>query len=289
MILSIAALRAGRLDVVKNTLVGSVLSNLLLVLGMSFFCGGLFYREQDVLPAVSDSNSNLLVFAVFGFVIPALFSLAIPQGPGKVRTEEAMSLVTAICLLATYGMYLVFQLHTHAQLYEKEDIEAGESGEGFEEEEPSASLPVAIAILVSTVLCVSFCSEFLVDSLEGFSKQVGLGQAFIALVLLPVIGNSVEHFSAVMVAMKDKMDLSVGIACGSSVQIALFAAPVLVLISWVIPGQKLTLNFHLFETFCMCFSVLVVNATLRDSRTNWLEGAVLCMCYVILASAFFFM
>lgn len=319
LILCITALSAGKLDLVRNTIAGSVLSNLLLVLGSAFFFGGLRYREQEVLPAVSEANADLLSFAVFGFSIPALFAMALPESGRKAQAEERMSLVTSVCLLVIYGMYLLFQLYTHAELYEEStrtesggrgDVESGagegqngsaagggqRAGENMNVDEGSeesgeavASLPVAMGILIGMVVLVALNSELLVDSIDGFSRRVGLGERFIAVVLLPVIGNAVEHMSAILVARHNKIDLSIGIACGSSVQIALFAAPVLVVVSWVVGYDHLTLNFELFETICLGFSVFVVNATLRDSRSNWLEGAVLVMCYLILATAFYFM
>lgn len=321
LILSFSALKQGKLDVIRNTLVGSVLSNLLLVLGASFFFGGLVYREQEVLPAVAEANGDLLSFSMFGFVLPAIFSLALVSNTAmdevkREVVEARFSLFTAVVLLAMYILYLVFQLYTHAELYAEveaeearpdgRDPEAGGSASNgpmggaasiipppVASETPVgeavASLPVASAILVSAVVIVSICSEFVVGSIEGFSRTVGLGESFIALVLLPIIGNAVEHWAAVVTAIKDKMDLSIGIACGSSVQIALFAAPVMVIVSWFTGTARLTLNFHLFETVCLVMSVQVVTMTMRDSRTNWLEGAVLLCCYLIIASAFFFM
>ena len=292
LIISLSALRAGKIALVQDTIAGSVLSNLLLVLGSAFFFGGLRYSEQIVLPAVSEANADLLSFAVFGFSIPALFSMATPESGHKLVAVQKMSLITSICLLIIYGMYLFFQLFTHAELYEsnegKEDIEDVEFGSGSDEER-IASLPMAMAILVGMVALVALSSEYLVKSIDGFSKRVGLGQKFIAVVLLPVVGNAVEHLSAVLVARQNKIDLSIGIACGSSVQIALFAAPLLVVLSWILGDTHLTLNFELFETICLGFSVFVVNATLRDSRSNWLEGAVLVMCYFIVAAAFYMM
>lgn len=318
--MSFSALKQGKLDVIRNTLVGSVLSNLLLVLGASFFFGGLVYREQEVLAAVAEANGDLLSFSMFGFVLPAIFSLALMSNTtmNEIKREviEArFSLFTAVVLLAMYILYLVFQLYTHAELYAEVEEEAKPDARDVEADgsapdgpigdvaavvsspvesdsavgEAVAGLPVASAILVSAVVVVSICSEFVVGSIEGFSRAVGLGESFIALVLLPIIGNAVEHWAAVVTAVKDKMDLSIGIACGSSVQIALFAAPVMVIVSWFTGASRLTLNFHLFETVCLVMSVQVVTMTMRDSRTNWLEGAVLLCCYLIIASAFFFM
>lgn len=304
LIISIAALRASKLQLVQDTIAGSVLSNLLLVLGSAFFFGGLRYKEQEVLPAVSEANADLLSFAVFGISVPALFATS---GSADLVAVERVSLATSIGLLVIYVMYLLFQLHTHADLYSALPEEGGGPVEPIDEEarmgtslgnfgmddedesEQVASLPVAILILVFMVALVAVASELLVNSIDGFSQSVGLGQKFIAVVLLPVIGNAVEHMSAILVARHNKIDLSIGIACGSSVQIALFAAPLLVVISWMLGLPHLTLNFQLFETVCIAFTVFVVNATLRDSRTNWLEGAVLMMCYFIISTAFYYM
>lgn len=271
---------------------------------------------------MAEANGDLLSFSMFGFVLPAIFSLALVSNTTMDETkrevvEARFSLFTAIVLLSMYILYLVFQLYTHADLYAEVEEEAaapdprdpeaggnapsgpiGGAGSALPPpvesddspvSEAVASLPVASVILVSAVVVVSICSEFVVGSIEGFSRSVGLGESFIALVLLPIIGNAVEHWAAVVTAIKDKMDLSIGIACGSSVQIALFAAPVMVIVSWFTGEARLTLNFHLFETVCLVMSVQVVTMTMRDSRTNWLEGAVLLCCYLIIASAFFFM
>lgn len=194
LILSLSALRAGKVALIQNTIVGSVLSNLLLVLGSAFFFGGLRYSEQVVLPAVSEANADLLSFAVFGFSIPAVFALALPPSETKQAVEGRMSLFTSVCLLAIYGMYLLFQLHTHAELYESidnsdpmaPDSEAGMSDSG-EEATQIANLPTATGILVATVVLVALLSELIVDSIDGFSKQVGLGQKFIAVILLPYV------------------------------------------------------------------------------------------------------
>lgn len=318
LILSISALRAGKMQLIQDTIAGSILSNLLLVLGSSFFFGGLIHYEQRVLPAVSEANADLLSFAVFGLSVPALYATAVPAASQVSGAIDKVSLFTSIGLLLIYGMYLFFQMYTHADLYIPEpvpdqndsafependaDISAAameEAMRSVDDEDPNqqraseshakvASLPAAVGILVVMVSFIAIVSEILVESIDGFSEAVGLGEKFIAVVLLPVVGNAVEHLSAILVARHNKIDLSIGIACGSSVQIALFAAPLLVVISWVFGPAHLTLNFQLFETICIGFSVFVVNSTLRDSRTNWLEGAVLMMCYFIVSTAFFF-
>lgn len=311
LILSVSALRAGKLQLIQDTIIGSILSNLLLVLGSAFFFGGLQYKEQVVLPAVCEANADLLAFAVFGFSVPALFATAVPASRLGDGVEQNLSLVTSVGLLLIYGMYMFFQLVTHADLYNGPNStgptdaahfnaqvgsEADLEGARSNAEVPAAgeqrklpSLMTAIMVLITVVSLVVCSSEILVRSLDGFSSQIGLSTKFIAVILIPVIGNAVEHMSAIFVAQHNKIDLSVGIACGSSLQIALFAAPLLVVISWLFGYEHLTLKFQLFETVCLGFTVLVVNATMRDSRTNWLEGAVLVVCYFILATAFFVM
>eukprot|EP00180_Rhodochaete_pulchella_P001478 Plantae.Rhodophyta-Rhodochaete_pulchella.ctg22927.p1 GENE.Plantae.Rhodophyta-Rhodochaete_pulchella.ctg22927~~Plantae.Rhodophyta-Rhodochaete_pulchella.ctg22927.p1 ORF type:complete len:419 (-),score=79.09 Plantae.Rhodophyta-Rhodochaete_pulchella.ctg22927:68-1324(-) len=277
VILTIQALRQGLMDIIKATLVGSILSNLLLVMGFSFLCGGMLFREQFVKKAIAESNGSVLMMAVFGFVIPTLYQVAGSTNFSPANAER-VSLVTSVCLLVLYALYLVYQLWTHADLYEGEHEEEEEDG-------AIATLPVAVVILLVSCLLVAKCSDYLVESVEGFSEKVGMNPSFIALILLPIVGNAAEHMSAVSVAMKDKMDLSIGIAVGSSVQIAIFVAPFLVLISWIGGFQHLTLDFEVFSTTCVVLSVLLVNTILRDLSTNWLEGAVLLAAYVMVAGA----
>lgn len=304
LILSISALQMGKLQLIRDTITGSVLSNLLLVLGSSFFFGGLHYREQNILPAVSEANADLLSFSVFGLSIPALYAVSGVSGSSSRDSIELVSLLTSIGLLIIYVMYIYFQLFTHSYLYNERseedgngiveqmqattDIEQAERVEAVEEHnEAIAPLPWAVGLLVLMVLLVTVCSELLVGSIDSFSARVGLNERFLAMILLPVVGNAVEHMSAIMVAVHGKIDLSIGIACGSSVQIALFAAPALVVISWLGNMDRLTLDFDMFPILCIGFSVFIVNATMRDSRTNWLEGAVLVMCYLIISAALF--
>lgn len=304
------------LSVLSLSLLLTILAFFVVVLGSAFLWGGLQHVEQTVSLAVSESNADMLAFSVFSLSIPALFSLVFPDIPGRAQVEEKLSLVTSVCLLLIYCLFMFFQLHTHEYLNEEAgDIEAGgspgrpllsserwgvneseesvevsEDGADSEDEEEDAvpSLQFSAIILVTTVITVAGLSELLVASIGDFSAHAGLGEKFIAIVLLPVIGNAVEHMSAILVAGHNKIDLSIGIACGSSVQIALFVAPMLVLISWGLNWKELTLNFHIFDTMCIGFSVFVVNVMLRDTNSNWLKGMVLIGCYFIVSAAFFF-
>lgn len=303
VIICVSALRAGELYLIQNTLVGSVLSNMLLVLGSAFFVGGLVFKEQTILKSISEANKDLLIFAIFGLTIPLAFSYSLSStGDAKRVTEEKFSLLVSLCMLGVYALFMVFATVTHADQFE----EVHEPSERLDEERvgPNAShtsimsdatleverevppMHFAVPVLVISVLLVAVSSEYLVGSIEGFSESAGLSRAFISVILLPLIGNAVEHMSAVLVAVHDKMPLAVGIAVGSSVQIALFATPFLVVLSWLLPGPRFTLIFSDFNVVAMFISVLVVNATLADSKTNVLEGAVLISCYIVLGGAY---
>lgn len=206
LILSVSALRQGRYEIIQNTLIGSIFSNLLLVLGSSFFIGGLAFKEQTILQAVSEANADLLSFAVFGFAIPAAFSYVNKDAPKALRqaTDERMSLAVAIGLLVIYALFMLFQLYTHAEFYENPEPngDATLPSEAFEDHREPASIKVATSVLVVCVLLVSISSELLVGSLDGFAKSAHLSQAFISVILLPVVGNAVEHMSYVLGARR---------------------------------------------------------------------------------------
>lgn len=210
LILSISALRARRYEVIQNTLIGSVFSNLLLVLGSAFFIGGLAFKEQTILQAVSEANADLLTFAVFGFTIPAAFSYANRDAPKDIRqaSDERMSLAVAICLLVIYALFMLFQLYTHAEFYENPDSsnDVDMPPDPTQGSREPASVKVATSVLVSCILLVSVASEFLVTSLDGFAKSAHLSAAFISVVLLPVVGNAVEHMSYVYCASKPDVE-----------------------------------------------------------------------------------
>ncbi|GJQ12117.1 hypothetical protein GpartN1_g3908.t1 [Galdieria partita] len=294
VILGISALRFGLIDVVKSTLLGSVLSNLLFVLGWSFLLGGLFHTVQPINPAISDSNISVLAVALFGFTIPAVFS-ATETELSKVNVQT-LSLLTAIFMFLLYLLFLVFELITHAHLYDSRKMLRSSSQRSLVRNasltEPMdntlpESLWLAIGIQLGTVILTSYCSEYLVHSIQGFSKRTKLSSSFVAFVLLPIVGNAAEHLAACTFAIKGNIDLSISIACGSSVQVALFVAPLLVITSWFMTGPLLTLDFHLFETVMLGIAVAVTSLALRDNSSNWLEGAELLISYAIISTAFF--
>lgn len=251
----------------------------------------MIFKEQDISRAVSEANSDLLMYAVFGLAIPLAFSYTSGmEGRPKAATEEKLSLVIAICMLAIYALFMVFATVTHADQFA--DVEGtddvGGSDAGDSDREPP-TMEFAILVLITSIAFVALSSELLIGSIEGFAESAKLSPSFIAVVLLPVIGNAVEHMSAVLVALHNKMDMSVGIAIGSSVQIALFATPLLVVASWMMPGPRLSLVFSDFHVVGLLMTVLVVNSTLADAKSNILEGAVLIACYVVLGAGYFFM
>ncbi|EME29822.1 Ca2+:H+ antiporter, CaCA family [Galdieria sulphuraria] len=297
VILGVSALRFGLIDVVKSTLLGSVLSNLLFVLGWSFLLGGLFHTMQPINPAIADSNTSVLAVALFGFTIPAVFSAT--ETELSKTNVQILSFLTAIFMFLLYLLFLVFELITHAHLYDNHKMIRSSSKRISEEDwndsqtqelvdaTSTGSLWLAVGIQLGTVILTSYCSEYLVHSIQGFSKRTKLSSSFVAFVLLPIVGNAAEHLAACAFAIKGNIDLSISIACGSSVQVALFVAPLLVISSWFMPGPLLTLDFHLFETVMLGIAVAVTSLALRDNTSNWLEGAELLISYAVISTAFF--
>jgi Ca2+:H+ antiporter len=261
--------------VTQASLIGSILGNLLLVMGLAIFWGGINHKLQTFNNDAIQMNGSLLLLAIVAFIIPS----AVHHSGGTDIDVEVLSRYTAIVLLAIYGLALLFQLKTHA------DVFATEAGHGTHEN-PVMSNRDAWALLLIATCLVAWMAHILVHSLETAVDEWNMPELFIGVILLPFFGNAAEHFTAVIVAGKDKMDLSLAIAIGSSVQIALFAAPLMVLLAWTL-GVPLTLEFGLLETAATFISVLVANSILADGKSNWLEGVMLIASYVILALAFF--
>ena len=260
--------------VVQASLIGSILGNLLLVMGLAFLWGGLHHATQKFSSRASQTNGSLLLLALVGLVVPTVYA-----STGDHPNVVELSHYTALLLLLVYGMQLLFQLRTHASLY---------AAEGHHDEEPVLTQRDAMGLLLVATLMVAWMAEILVGSIEHAASEYGMPTLFIGIILVPVFGNAAEHFTAVTVAGKNKMDLSVGIAVGSSLQIALFVAPVMVLLGWAL-GVPLTLEFGIFETVATFLAVLVTNFIIQDGESNWLEGAMLLVTYAILALAFFFL
>ncbi|KZT73155.1 calcium/proton exchanger [Daedalea quercina L-15889] len=365
--------------VVQSSLVGSILSNLLLVLGMCFFAGGVKFSEQGFGQSATQLNSSLLTISVIAVLLPAAFhevaGSIIPddqEGPDVLSFSRG----AAIILLFIYGSYLVFQLFSHKELYEdggdvfrstkypagrttlqkpswlhvprrhnpnassepltptgdrkgdyemggiatspravdenieptrtasprgsdtgsgsergsaseQGDIESQKRDDGEEVETPLLSVPMTIALLVVVTVLVAVTAEFLVDSIDGLTDSGHIQKEWVGLILLPIVGNAAEHVTAVTVSVKDKLTLSLGVAVGSSIQIALFVIPFTVVLSWII-GKPLTMLFDPFESIVLFLSVLVVNYTVQDGKSNWLEGMILMCLYLIIAVTFWY-
>lgn len=283
LIVSIVALTKGEIRIVQASMLGSILSNILLVLGCCFISSGIRRGESRFNETVASTMSSLMAVAATSLIIPATMYAALSNSSADSDSNIlVLSRGTAIIMLILYVLYLFFQLKTHASLF---DAEAQEGGDG-EDKEPEILGPVAatIALVLVTVL-VAVCAEYLVDSIDSIVASSGISKTFIGLILLPIVGNAAEHVTAVVVAYKDKMDLAIGVAIGSSMQIALFVTPFLVILGWIM-GQEMTLHFQGFETVVFFLSVLVVNYLIQDGKSNYLEG---CMClgtYIIIAIAF---
>ncbi len=263
------------ITVTQASLIGSILGNLLLVFGLALLWGGLNHKVQNFNQETGQMNGSLLLLAIVALIIPS----AVHHSGGSLGDVEKLSHYAAIVLLIIYGLSLLFQLKTHV------DVFATESGHGTHESPQMSIRDAWILLLLSTVL-VGWMAHILVHSLEVAVEKWHLPELFIGVILLPFFGNAAEHFTAVLVAGKDKMDLSIAIAIGSSVQIALFVAPLMILFSWFL-GVGLTLEFGLLETAATFMSVLVANSIMSDGKSNWLEGVMLLACYIILALAFF--
>mmetsp|Transcript_82553 Transcript_82553/g.159485 ORF Transcript_82553/g.159485 Transcript_82553/m.159485 type:complete len:417 (+) Transcript_82553:56-1306(+) len=278
MILAVFYLRKGpsQIDVVQGSLLGSILSNLLLVLGMCFMCGGAKFHVQTYNANGARLQAALLLLSVLALVMPSLASMTTRHhGP---ETDLWISRGAAIILGIIYIMYLYFQLGTHPEAFVSEHAD---------EEEVTMGPKCAIFLLVIVTLLVAYCSDGLVDSMEGMIERCGISRSFIGVILLPIVGNAAEHATAVTVAMKDKMDLSLGVALGSSAQIALFVVPFTVLVGWAM-DVPMSLKFQPVKTGIMLLTVLIVGNAISDGESNWLEGAMLLAAYFLVGVTFWF-
>lgn len=285
LILAFIALKSGLVEVVKATITGSIISNLLLVMGFAMFLGGLKFKEQDFPSTAARMNASSMNLAVIAILIPT--AVQYTSTGLEESTLQNLSVAVAIILILVYGLTLLFSMKTHSYLYDVGVAEFEEEGDTEEETKEKVNLWFWVGILLVVTLAVAVESELLVGSLEAATESLGLSPLFTGVILLPIIGNAAEHATAVTVALKNKMDLSVSVAVGSSLQIALFVAPVLVIAGWVI-GQPMDLNFNPFELVAVAVSVLIANSISSDGNSNWLEGSLLLATYAVLGIAFFF-
>nr|POE47245.1 vacuolar calcium ion transporter [Quercus suber] len=289
LIVSIVALQKGEIRIVQSSMLGSILSNILLVLGCCFIASGVRREQSTFNGTVASTMSSLMAVSATCLIIPATLYASLSKSAASAEGNVLiLSRGTAVIMLVLYCLYLYFQLYSHAKLFDAEAQAEGGEGEGqsAEPKEPEVLGPVAasIALVLVTVL-VAICAEYLVDSIDSIVQTSGISKTFIGLILLPIVGNAAEHVTACVVAYKDKMDLAIGVAIGSSLQIALFVTPALVILGWIM-GQEMTLHFQGFETVVFFLSVLVVNYLIQDGKSNYLEGAMCIGTYIIIALAF---
>ncbi|EAA33061.3 hypothetical protein GE21DRAFT_5704 [Neurospora crassa] len=333
LIVAVIALTHDEIVVVQTSLIGSILSNLLLVMGMCFFCGGLNRQEQYFNTTVAQTAASLLALAVASVIVPTVFDMAADTPPEKVAQ---ISRGVSIILLFVYGGYLLFQLKTHSSVFAEEsqkvaakpfnfrgghDLKDGAIAQGLvgpagmvgghavptqdnnenirhhldtaphqeeedeeeEGEEPQLHFIVAVATLVICTVIIAFCAEYMVDGISAITDGDKVSKEFVGLILLPIVGNAAEHATAVTVAIKDKMDLAIGVAVGSSMQVALFVIPLLVIIGWGMGIEDMSLSFDTFQVAVMFVSVLLVNYLIADGKSHWLEGMLLICLYLIVA------
>jgi Ca2+:H+ antiporter len=280
LILALFALREGLDSVVKASLTGSIIGNLLLVLGASLFAGGLKFPIQKFNRTAAGAGSTLMVLATIGLIVPALFHNLVPNATGL---EHRVSIAVCILLVFTYVLSLLFSLVTHRELLTglKEEVAAAIS-------EASWGIRHATTILLVATVFVAWMSEILVGAVEPAGEALGLNAVFMGVFVVAIVGNAAEHSTALIMSMKNQMDLAVGIALGSALQVALFVAPVLVFASYF-RETPMDLLFTTLEVVAVILAVLVARMVAEDGESNWLEGAMLLMVYAILGVAFFYL
>ncbi|KAL0067078.1 hypothetical protein AAF712_005865 [Marasmius tenuissimus] len=285
IIVGIAALLRDEIVIVQNSMLGSILSNILLVLGCSFLAAGCKFSESNFQVTAAQASSSLMTLACITLIIPAAWNSV--KAPGGLFSEEdrmdgllKISRGTAVLLLGVYIAYLYFQLYSHHHLFQSPE------GEGEAEEETAEMniVSAAIALLVVTLI-TSFCADYLVASIEEFAVRYKIPKPFIGLILLPIVANAAEHVTSIWMAMKGQMELAIGICVGSSIQIAAFVVPLLVIIGWI-SNHELTLFFANFETITFFVSVFLTNTLIQDGKSNYMEGLMLITLYLVIALAF---
>ena len=287
------ALREGLFDVVKASLTGSIIGNILLVFGTGALVGGCRYPVLCFNRSAATTSTTMLALSAIGMLLPATFHYIVRDTTAVV--EQHLSLYISIVLLLTYILNLVFALKTHRHLYAgltpemgpevRESEEAAAPKTGFEK----IGTWTAVGILAGSAFLIAWMSEILVGAVEGTAHRMGMNQVFIGVVFVAVIGNAAEHSTAIVMAMRNKMDLAINMTVGSSIQIALFVTPVLLMLSYFISPVPMDLRFSTLEVAAVLISVAVMSLTSHDGDVNWLEGVQLLAVYVMLAITLFFL
>lgn len=303
MLLCIAGIRANEIFLVQCTLIGSILSNMLLVLGTAFIVGGYKHHELFFCQVSSNLQASLMLLSVLGISLPTMYCFLVPGN----QAIERISRSCAVFLFLMYLQYLLFYLWTHADFIAEEGEAVQQQTAGrcmrlrrtesttsvedkkksaveFEDEEDEVDLSFwnAMIVLGGCTALTACCSEFLISSMEDFMEQARVSKEFIGIIVLPIIGNAAEHWTAILSAYHGKTDLALGVAVGSSCQMALFVTPFTVMVGWVV-GTPMTMDFHPFQAIVLLLSVLIVGNILKDNEANWLIGSMLCTAYGAIA------
>jgi Ca2+:H+ antiporter len=298
LIIAIMALRQAMIDpesvtamhdLIKASLTGSIIGNILLVLGAALLAGGLRHKIQTFNATAGRVNATLLTLAVTAFLVPAVTDLVIRRAHGNPQPVLGLeSLEVSILLLVVYALSLLFSLHTHKHFYSggsaeaEQDQHARESHGGHQ----PWSVGKALGVLLGATVCVAILAEFMVGSVQATAEAIGLTEIFVGVIVVAIVGNAAEHSTAILVAWNNRMDLSLSIAVGSSIQIALFVAPALVLLSYAM-GVPMNLVFTVPEIVAVALSVFVVDQISGDGESNWLEGVLLLVVYAMIGILFF--
>ena len=301
LIIALFALHKGLIGVVKASITGSIIGNILLVMGASLFAGGMRYKRQTFNVTAAGMSATLLALAAIGLLVPAIFHAsvvidaqsAVQRGlefPADAHEQE-LSLEIAIVLFSVYILTLLFSLKTHKHLYDDESTDDADEIPPPPPPEvhagPHWSPKVALGVLLGATSVVALMSEILVGAIEETSRQLGWSEMFVGVIVVAIVGNAAEHSTAILVAMKNRIGLSIQIAVGSALQIAMFVAPLLVFVSYLPGFSELDLRFSMLEVVAIAVSVMIVGLVAYDGESNWLEGLLLLAVYVILGIAFY--
>ncbi|KAK7390396.1 hypothetical protein VNO78_25701 [Psophocarpus tetragonolobus] len=285
LIIAIFALNNNKIAVVKYSLLGSIISNLLLVLGTSLLCGGItnLRKEQKYDRRQADINLLMLFVALLCHLLPLLFQYVGTSAGDIADSSLRLSRVASIIMLIAYCVYLVFQLWTDRQLFEAHD-EDDEEGDN-DLEEVVIGFWSGVAWLLGMTVIIAVLSEYVVQTIEDASDSWGLSVSFLSIIFLPIVGNAAEHAGAIIFAFKNKLDISLGVSLGSSTQISMFVVPLCVIVAWIL-GIRMDLNFNLLETGSLALAIIITAFTLQDGTSHYMKGLVLVLCYIVIAACF---
>ena len=285
LIIGLIALKAGLYEMVLASMIGAILANLLMATGIAFFLGGLRHHTQEYNPVSTRIYTSMMFIAVCSMIIPSGFNKLFGTNQSFQHNETGLNIMLAVFLLIAYILYLVFMLKTHPDFFKSVVTISPED----EEDHKPWSVSTSILTLVGASVAAAFMSEVLVGAAEGTGRQLGMTSAFIGIVFVAVIGGAAESMSAITMAIKNKVDLTMSIALGSSIQIALFITPVLLLLSFVIGPHPMVLSFNRAETGAVLMAVLLTAVIAGDGKSNWYKGIQLLTLYILVALVFYFL